>query len=74
MIAYIGTMNPSSAGEEKGVSSVTTGIRRVHVVFKTHLDIGFTEMGQDVINRYMNGFIPQAMALSEQLANSMLHI
>ena len=68
MIAYIGTMNPSSAGEEKGVSSVTTGIRRVHVVFKTHLDIGFTEMGQDVINRYMNGFIPQAMALSEQLS------
>jgi len=38
------------------------------------LDIGFTEMGQDVIDRYMNGFIPQAMALSEQLANSMLHI
>lgn len=43
-------------------------IKRVHVIFKTHLDIGFTHMAQDVIDRYMNSFIPQALELSEKLA------
>ncbi|MDQ6417954.1 DUF5054 domain-containing protein [Paenibacillus sp. LHD-117] len=43
-------------------------IARVHVIFKTHLDIGFTDMGKTVVDRYMNGFIPQALDLSEQLA------
>ncbi|WP_211746060.1 DUF5054 domain-containing protein [Paenibacillus sp. Marseille-Q4541] len=43
-------------------------VKRVHVVFKTHLDIGFTDMGEKVIDSYMNGFIPQAIELSEQLA------
>ncbi|SFT04865.1 DUF5054 domain-containing protein [Paenibacillus sp. BC26] len=43
-------------------------IKRVHVIFKTHLDIGFTHMAQDVFDRYMNSFIPQALELSEKLA------
>ncbi|WP_314584389.1 DUF5054 domain-containing protein [Paenibacillus terrigena] len=43
-------------------------IKRVHVVFKTHLDIGYTHMAQDVVDRYMNSFIPQALDLSEKLA------
>ncbi|NOU91249.1 DUF5054 domain-containing protein [Paenibacillus sp. LMG 31460] len=45
-----------------------TNVKRVHVVFKTHLDIGFTDMGKHVVDRYMNGFIPQALELSELLA------
>ncbi|WP_229106727.1 DUF5054 domain-containing protein [Paenibacillus sp. 1001270B_150601_E10] len=46
---------------------MTTTIKRVHVVFKTHLDIGFTDLAKNVVDRYMNGFIPQALELSEQL-------
>ncbi|MFD0616419.1 DUF5054 domain-containing protein [Paenibacillus sp. GCM10027629] len=45
-----------------------SSIKRVHVVFKTHLDIGYTHMAQDVVDRYMNSFIPQALDLSEKLA------
>ncbi|MCJ8010832.1 DUF5054 domain-containing protein [Paenibacillus sp. KQZ6P-2] len=43
-------------------------IKRVHVIFKTHLDIGYTHLAQDVVDRYMNSFIPQALDLSEKLA------
>lgn len=45
-----------------------TTIKRVHVIFKTHLDIGYTYMAEHVIERYMKQFIPQALNLSEQLA------
>ncbi|MEH7009832.1 DUF5054 domain-containing protein [Neobacillus niacini] len=47
---------------------MTKTIKKVHVIFKTHLDIGFTDLGKNVIERYMEGFIPQAMELSEKLA------
>ena len=42
--------------------------KRVHVIFKTHLDIGFTDLANLVVDRYMNLFIPQALDLSERLA------
>ncbi|WP_409346061.1 DUF5054 domain-containing protein [Paenibacillus sp. MBLB4367] len=45
-----------------------TTIKRVHVIFKTHLDIGYTDLAANVIERYMREFIPQALDLSEQLA------
>lgn len=45
-----------------------TNFKRVHVIFKTHLDIGFTDLAQHVVDRYMNLFIPQALDLAERLA------
>lgn len=33
----------------------------VHVVFKTHLDIGFTDFASEVVERYMNVYIPEAV-------------
>ncbi len=33
----------------------------VHVVFKTHLDIGFTDFASKVIEKYMNDYIPDAI-------------
>ncbi len=42
-------------------------LRKVHVVFKTHLDIGFTGQVSQVIDRYINHFIPKAMALARQM-------
>ncbi|MGZ9586622.1 DUF5054 domain-containing protein [Paenibacillus marinisediminis] len=42
--------------------------KRVHVIFKTHLDIGFTDLAKHVVERYMNQYIPQALDLSERLA------
>lgn len=43
-------------------------IETVHVVFKTHLDIGFTDLAENVIHTYMDQFIPKAIELAEQLA------
>lgn len=39
----------------------------VHVIFKTHLDVGFTDYARNVIHRYMNQFIPGAIALARQM-------
>ena len=39
----------------------------VHLVFKTHLDIGFTDYSHRVIDCYLNHFIPKAIALASSL-------
>lgn len=39
--------------------------KTIHVVFKTHLDVGFTGMGAEVLRRYRDEFIPKAIALAE---------
>lgn len=36
----------------------------IHLVFKTHLDIGFTDLAAKVIETYLTRFIPQAIALA----------
>jgi hypothetical protein len=43
-------------------------IERVHVVFKTHLDIGFTDLAARVTERYLNVYIPGAIRTAETLA------
>jgi len=43
-------------------------IEKVHVIFKTHLDIGFTDLARNVVAQYMNQYIPKAIELAEQLA------
>lgn len=42
-------------------------VKKVHLIFKTHLDIGFTDLGANVINKYFEHFIPSAISLSEQM-------
>lgn len=42
-------------------------IKKVHVVYKTHLDIGFTDMGQNVLDRYVNEHIPRSVRLAGEL-------
>ena len=37
-------------------------IKKVIVVHKTHLDIGFTDSAAAVLDRYLNTFIPGAIA------------
>jgi len=40
-------------------------IRRVIVVFKTHLDIGYTALAAGVLKNYRERFIPSAVSLAE---------
>lgn len=42
-------------------------IDKVHVIFKTHLDVGFTDLAAQVVDRYMNQFIPDALALGRNM-------
>ena len=41
-------------------------VREVVVVFKTHFDIGYTEMARDVLQRYRTTMIDQALAVADQ--------
>ncbi|UNK72075.1 DUF5054 domain-containing protein [Microbacterium sp. H1-D42] len=42
-------------------------ISTIHVVFKTHLDIGFTDLATRVTERYLTSYLPGAIALAEEL-------
>lgn len=42
-------------------------ITTVHVVFKTHLDLGFTDTAANVTGRYVHEYLPRAIALAEEL-------
>lgn len=41
--------------------------KRIYVVFKTHLDVGYTDYAERVVARYFDHFIPSAIALAQQL-------
>ncbi|TMD62912.1 MAG: glycoside hydrolase, partial [Chloroflexi bacterium] len=42
-------------------------LERVHLVFKTHLDIGFTDFAAKVVTRYFTHFIPTAIHTAKVL-------
>lgn len=49
-------------------ADVKGDVEKIFVVFKTHLDIGFTELAGKVASTYHHEFIPAAFKLSEALA------
>lgn len=40
-------------------------MKKVIVVSKTHLDLGFTDYAESIKQKYINNFIPEAIALAE---------
>ena len=42
-------------------------IEKVYVVFKTHLDVGFTNLSSVVTKSYVNDFIPKAIEVGDRL-------
>lgn len=42
-------------------------LKKIHVVFKTHLDVGFTDFAAQVTKRYFEDFIPKALHLARSL-------
>ena len=40
------------------------GITTVHLVFKTHLDVGFTDLAKNVVRHYFDHYIPGALDLA----------
>lgn len=45
-------------------------VEKVHIIFKTHLDVGFTDLSSNVEKRYVNDFIPKAIQVAEELRRS----
>ncbi|MDB5059650.1 MAG: hypothetical protein JWO59_3122, partial [Chloroflexi bacterium] len=45
-------------------------IRVVHLIFKTHLDLGFTDFARNVMARYRSDYIPRALQLARSLRES----
>jgi len=43
-------------------------IERVHLIFKTHLDVGFADLARNVVANYFQHYIPQALNMAEELA------
>ena len=41
--------------------------KKVIVLFKTHLDIGFTDMAEHVVENYITHFLPNAMKVAKQM-------
>jgi hypothetical protein len=42
-------------------------VKKVYVIFKTHFDLGYTDLSSAVEQRYIRNFIPKAIELAEQL-------
>lgn len=45
-------------------------IQRIHIIFKTHLDVGFTDFAANVVANYFNLYIPKAIQLARQARES----
>jgi len=43
---------------------------KILVLFKTHLDIGFTDFSANVVRMYNEQYIPQAIGVAEEIAAS----
>lgn len=44
-----------------------TNVTKVHLLFMSHLDVGFTGLIADVVNEYPSTFYPRALSLSAQM-------
>src|SRR5689334_67270 len=53
----------------RGSRSVTP-MTTIHLIFKTHLDIGFTNYAANVVQTYYDKFIPESVALARRTRES----
>ena len=44
--------------------------KEVLVLFKTHLDIGFTDYAKNIVEKYINEFIPAAIRVGYELKDT----
>src|SRR5690606_35242459 len=68
---WIAPSRPSASPPVRHPSDMTRDpLKVIHLVFKTHLDIGFTDLARNVVARYFDDFIPRALAVAEELRSS----
>ena len=42
-------------------------VKKILVIFKTHIDIGFTDFSANVTEKYMNSFLPDAAKVASEM-------
>lgn len=52
------------------LAPASAAVTRIHVVSKTHLDIGYTDQPDAVVAAYLDNFLPAAIHLNERLTDS----
>jgi hypothetical protein len=57
----------ASAASAELFAQDSTGVKRVLVVFKCHLDVGFVDTQAAIIRRYFDEFYPQAVAVASRM-------
>ena len=45
-----------------------SAIRKVHVIQSCHLDVGFSDLAVNIVNKYFDTFLPEAIAIAKELA------
>ena len=45
-------------------------IKKLYVLFKTHLDVGYTDFSSNVVEKYMKDFIPNSVRTAKELYES----
>ena len=48
----------------------THDVQTVHAIFKTHFDLGFTDLASKVVSAYFDDYIPRALQTAERLRAS----
>jgi hypothetical protein len=61
------TLGSENCNAQAQQEQVNNSVTKVYVVFKTHLDVGFTDLSSVVTKRYVNEFIPKAIDVAEKL-------
>ena len=44
--------------------------RNIHLIFKTHLDVGFTDLARNVVNHYFKQYIPAALRVAREMRSA----
>lgn len=44
--------------------------KRIHLIFKTHLDVGFTDYASVVVNNYFSKYIPASLRVAREMRES----
>jgi hypothetical protein len=63
--AYLNPLSQQVSAEE-----ARSQVKTVFVLYKCHLDVGFTDTEQGVIRTYFNDYFPRAMEIAEKLRES----
>ena len=45
-----------------------SSIKKVHVIQSCHLDVGFSDLAINIVNKYFDIFLPEAIAIAKELA------